>query len=84
MFNAVLTAGAIRAYIGPNAAVLDMGLGAFNWLVVEPRPDKEPAKTPQMDAQFEWSPIHYHGDRRLARDPRIRGDRRRRIGRQKR
>ena len=84
VFNAVLAAGAIRAYIGLNAAVLDMGFGVLNWLFVEPRPDKEPAKAPQVDAQVEWSAILYHGDRRLARDLRIRGDRRRRIGRQKR
>lgn len=84
VFNAVLAAAAIRAYIGLNAAVLDMGLGVLNWLFVEPRGDKEPAKAPPLDAQVEWSAILYHGDRRLARDLRIDGDRRRRIGRQRR
>ena len=84
LFNAVLAASAIRAYIGLNAAALDMGLGVLNWLYVQPRPKKEAAKESSADAQVDWSSILFHGDRRLARDLRIRGDRRRRIGRQRR
>ena len=37
VFNAVLAADAIRAYIGLRASIVDMGLGVVNWLYVERR-----------------------------------------------
>lgn len=83
-FNAILAAGAIRAYIGLKAATLDMGLGVLNWLYVDKRkPNVVAAPTP-IDQEINWSAILYHGDRRLARDLRMRDDRRRRIGRKRR
>ncbi len=79
IFNAVLAAGAIRAYIGLNAAALDMGLGVLNWLYVDERPKKKAAPETAGNNETDWAGILYHGDRRLARDLRISGDRRRRI-----
>lgn len=79
VFNAVLAAGAIRAYIGIANSVVDFGLGIVNWLLV---PRKEPAREPQVPhgpQPVNWEAILYHGDRRLARDLRRRGDRRRRL-----
>ncbi|OFE17965.1 glycosyltransferase [Humibacillus sp. DSM 29435] len=77
-FNAVLAAYAIRAYIGVAAAAVDMGLGFVNWLYVD---DSKKARTPAPPAAEEvnWAAILYYGDRRLARDLRVRGDRRRRV-----
>ena len=84
IFNAVLAAAAIRAYIGVRASFVDMGLGVLNWLYVEPRPKKtkqpkEAAAAQPVDDTIDWAAILYYGDRRLARDLRRRGDRRRRI-----
>lgn len=81
VFNAVLASAAIRAYIGVRASFVDMSLGVLNWLYVEPRKKKtkkvEAAKP--VDDTIDWEGILYYGDRRLARDLRRRGDRRRRI-----
>ncbi|WP_333483424.1 glycosyltransferase family 2 protein [Arthrobacter sp. CAN_A1] len=79
--NAVLAAGAIRAYIGVNNSIVDMVLGVLNWLYVPPRKKRETKsqvieKTPE---EADWSSILYHGDRRLNRDLRGSNDRRRRI-----
>jgi len=80
VFNAVLAAGAIRAYIGLRAAVVDMGLAVLNWLYVEERPHRKQAATTQASGdEIDWASILYYGDRRLARDLRRRGDRRRRL-----
>ncbi|WP_456696490.1 glycosyltransferase family 2 protein [Aeromicrobium sp. P5_D10] len=78
VFNAVLAAGAIRAYIGVRASFVDMGLGLVNWLYVEPKPQKAKVER-SVDDTIDWESILYYGDRRLARDLRRRGDRRRRI-----
>jgi cellulose synthase (UDP-forming) len=79
--NAVLAAGAIRAYIGVINSAVDAFLGMVNWLYVSPRPKKVThspvvAKTAE---EFDWETILYHGDRRLNRDLRGSADRRRRI-----
>ena len=79
VFNAVLASAAIHAYIGARASVVDMGLGVVNWLFVERRP-KRVAPKMTTDGVIDWQAILYHGDRRLARDLRRRGDRRRRAG----
>lgn len=78
VFNAVLAAGAIKAYIGVRASLVDMGLGVTNWLFVERKPKKVAVEAPLSDT-IDWEAILYYGDRRLARDLRRRGDRRRRI-----
>jgi cellulose synthase (UDP-forming) len=79
--NAVLAAGAIRAYIGVINSAVDAFLGMVNWLYVSPRPKKVTqspvvAKTAE---EIDWETILYHGDRRLNRDLRGSADRRRRI-----
>lgn len=81
VFNAILAAGAIHAYIGLNAAALDMGLGILNWLYVDKPPTKVAPTPPPIDGEINWSAVLYHADRRLARDLRVRHDRRHRIGR---
>jgi cellulose synthase (UDP-forming) len=81
VFNAVLAAGAIRAYIGLANSLVDLGLGVVNWLMVPVR-NRAPAPGPTSSAgpgPVDWAGILYHGDRRLARDLRRRGDRRRRL-----
>lgn len=80
VFNAVLAAGAIRAYIGLRPAVVDLSLGLLNWLFV-PRKQAEPEPERPESSDVDWQSILYYGDRRLARDLRIRGDRRRRVTR---
>lgn len=79
LFNAVLAIGAIRAYIGLRAAMVDMGLGVLNWLYVDKRTTPTEPTPPSIDGPVDWSTILYYGDRRLARDLRVRGDRRRRV-----
>lgn len=78
MFNAVLATAAIKAYIGVRASFVDMGLGVVNWLYVDRKPQKVAVERP-VDDTIDWESILYFGDRRLARDLRRRGDRRRRI-----
>ncbi len=80
--NAMLAAGAIRAYIGINNSVVDMWLGVLNWLYVAPRVRKveESKVVPKTAAEADWESILYHGDRRLNRDLRSGNDRRRRAG----
>ena len=84
VFNAVLAAGAIRAYIGLRAAAVDMGLGVVNWLWVDKEKKKRTPAPRVADQDVDWSTILYYGDRRLARDLRVRGDRRRRVPHRKR
>lgn len=81
ILNAVLAAGAIRAYIGLSASVVDMSLGFVNWLYVEKKPKKSKTAEPGVtgDRDVDWAAILYYGDRRLARDLRSRGDRRQRM-----
>jgi cellulose synthase (UDP-forming) len=80
-FNAVMAAGAIRAYIGLWNSAVDVWLGFLNFLYVEPRRPRT-AKVSAVDpsATVDWQTILYHGDRRLGRDLRQSKDRRRRIG----
>lgn len=80
--NAVLAAGAIRAYIGIKNSAVDMGLGVLNWLYVAPRVKKveESKVIPKTAEEADWESILYHGDRRLNRDLRSGNDRRRRSG----
>lgn len=79
LFNAVLAAMAIQAYIGLRASLVDLTMAVVNWLFVpvQPAPAAQPARTGPEPVN--WEEILYHGDRRLGRDLRIRGDRRRRI-----
>lgn len=80
-FNAVMAAGAIRAYIGLWNSAVDIWLGFLNFLYVEQRPTKKDA-TPVIDPEkpVDWQGILYHGDRRLNRDLHDSKDRRRRVG----
>lgn len=80
MFNAVLASAAISAYIGVRASLIDMSLGVVNWLFVERKPAVAGAQAAPDDT-VDWAAILYYGDRRLARDLRRRGDRRRRLRR---
>ncbi|WP_082500595.1 glycosyltransferase family 2 protein [Agreia sp. Leaf244] len=80
-FNAVMAAGAIRAYIGIRNSMVDVWLGFLNFLYVERRVKELPEHSPvDPDAPVDWRTILYHGDRRLGRDLRQSKDRRRRIG----
>jgi cellulose synthase/poly-beta-1,6-N-acetylglucosamine synthase-like glycosyltransferase len=81
--NAVLAMMCIQAYIGLWNSVVDVVLGAVNWLYVAPKP-KPKAKpeslvVPKTAEEVDWESILYHGDRRLNRDLRGGTDRRRRI-----
>lgn len=79
LFNAVLAAMAISAYIGVRNSVVDMAMGLVNWLFV-PRQEPAPAKpVTQEDRAVDWAGILYHGDRRLDRDLRRDDERRRRL-----
>ncbi|NWL26092.1 glycosyltransferase [Paenarthrobacter ureafaciens] len=79
--NAVLAMTCIQAYIGLWNSVVDISLGALNWLYVSPKSkaDKEPVVVPKSAEEVDWESILYHGDRRLNRDLRGGTDRRRRI-----
>ncbi|PPF61496.1 glycosyltransferase [Clavibacter michiganensis] len=80
-FNAVMAAGAIRAYIGLWNSAVDVWLGFLNFLYVDRKKKKEPKRSlVDPDAPVDWQTILYHGDRRLGRDLRQSKDRRRRIG----
>ncbi|MBM7517343.1 cellulose synthase/poly-beta-1,6-N-acetylglucosamine synthase-like glycosyltransferase [Nocardioides nitrophenolicus] len=81
LFNATLCAVAIRAYIGLRASVVDMAMGVVNWLYVPIRRSGPVAVEPSGEEAVDWQGILYHGDRRLGRDLRSKGDRRRRIAR---
>lgn len=80
--NAVLAAGAIRAYIGIKNSMVDMWLGVVNWLYVAPRTRRvEKSRVIEKTAEeADWESILYHGDRRLNRDLRSGNSRRRRAG----
>ncbi|WP_081736676.1 glycosyltransferase family 2 protein [Arthrobacter sp. MA-N2] len=81
-FNAVMAAGAIRAYIGVANSGVDMYLGVLNWLYVGPKAPKPqaPVIIPKTAEQTDWESLLYHGDRRLNRDLRGKDDRRKRAG----
>ncbi|MFJ4167882.1 glycosyltransferase family 2 protein [Paenarthrobacter sp. NPDC089714] len=79
--NAVLAMSCIQAYIGIWNSVVDIALGAVNWLYVTPK-TKAPQVSlvvPKTAEEVDWKSILYHGDRRLNRDLRGGTDRRRRI-----
>ncbi|MFJ6535627.1 glycosyltransferase family 2 protein [Paenarthrobacter sp. NPDC091711] len=79
--NAVLAMWCIQAYIGLWNSVVDVVLGAINWLYVAPKPKSKPESlvVPKTPEEVDWESILYHGDRRLNRDLRGGTDRRRRI-----
>lgn len=79
--NAVLAAGAIRAYIGVRKSVVDVFLGVVNWLYISPRPKKAKVSlvVEKTTEEVNWESILYPGDRRPNRDLRGSTDRRRRI-----
>jgi cellulose synthase (UDP-forming) len=79
--NAVLAAGAIRAYIGIRNSVVDVFLGMLNWLYVAPRKPRKPQPeiVPKRPEEVDWASVLYYGDRRLNRDLREGNDRRRRV-----
>jgi cellulose synthase/poly-beta-1,6-N-acetylglucosamine synthase-like glycosyltransferase len=79
--NALLAAGAIKAYIGVRNSVVDFFLGILNWVYVAPRQATQVQHNPAPRAatEVDWAGILYHGDRRLNRDLRLSDDRRRRI-----
>lgn len=79
--NAVLAMMCIQAYIGLWNSVVDVVLGAVNWLYVAPKPKAKPESlvVPKTAEEVDWESILYHGDRRLNRDLRGGTDRRRRI-----
>lgn len=79
--NAVLAMSCIQAYIGIWNSLVDIFLGAINWLYVTPK-SKAPQVSlvvPKTAEEVDWKSILYHGDRRLNRDLRGGTDRRRRI-----
>jgi len=79
--NAVLAAGAIRAYIGIRNSVVDVFLGMLNWLYVAPKKPRtpQPEVVPKRPEEVDWASVLYYGDRRLNRDLREGNDRRRRV-----
>ncbi|WP_082716948.1 glycosyltransferase family 2 protein [Microterricola viridarii] len=79
--NASLAAYATWMYVGVRNSIVDAGLGILNWLYVDKK--KAPAGPSYVvdpNKPVDWSSILYHGDRRLNRDLRRKGDRRRRVG----
>jgi len=79
VFNALMAAGAIRAYMGLRASVVDVWLGLVNWLYVERRPTAPVQESATVDPSIDWQAILHYGDRRLARQLVRKGDRRRRL-----
>ena len=80
-FNALMAAGAIRAYIGLRNSAVDIWLGFLNFLYVEKKKPMDAAPIViDPNQPVNWQGILYHGDRRLNRDLRGSKDRRRRIG----
>jgi cellulose synthase (UDP-forming) len=80
-FNALMAAGAIRAYIGIGNSFVDVWLGFLNWLHVDRKSKPvEPENLVDPSKPVNWEGILYYGDRRLNRDLRGQRDRRRRIG----
>src|SRR5665647_2850158 len=79
--NAILAAGAIRAYIGIRNSVVDVFLGMLNWLYVAPKKPRKPQPevVPKRPEEVDWASVLYYGDRRLNRDLREGNDRRRRV-----
>ncbi|WP_083364998.1 glycosyltransferase family 2 protein [Microterricola viridarii] len=80
-FNATLAAYATWMYIGVRNSIVDVWLALLNWLYVDKK--KAPVAAPLLvdpSKPVDWSSILYHGDRRLNRDLRRKGDRRRRVG----
>lgn len=79
--NTTLAAFAIWAYIGIANSVVDLSLGALNWLYVKPRAPREVVSpiVPKTAEEVDWQALLYHGDRRLNRDLRGGSDRRRRV-----
>jgi cellulose synthase (UDP-forming) len=79
--NAVLAAGAIRAYIGVRNSIVDVFLGMLSWLYVAPKKPKQaaPQIVPKSPEKIDWESVLYYGDRRLNRDLRAGNDRRRRV-----
>lgn len=80
-FNAVLAAYATWMYIGVRNSLVDIWLGIVNWLYVDKKkPKASTSYVVDPNKPVDWSSILYHGDRRLNRDLRGKGDRRRRVG----
>ncbi|WP_255555992.1 glycosyltransferase family 2 protein [Tessaracoccus palaemonis] len=80
-FNAALCLWAIIAYIGVRNSVVDVVVGAVDWLFVPKRRKKQaPVPVgPREGAAVDWRGILYHGDRRLGRDVARKNDIRRRV-----
>lgn len=79
--NASLAAYATWMYLGLRHSVVDVWLALLNWLYVEKKPAAVVApRIIDPNKPVDWSSILYHGDRRLNRDLRRKGDRRRRVG----
>ncbi|MET4003038.1 cellulose synthase (UDP-forming) [Arthrobacter sp. UYCu511] len=79
--NATLAAFAIQAYIGVKNSLVDISLGAINWLYIKPRVPRAAVSpvVPKTAEEVDWQALLYHGDRRLNRDLRGGSDRRRRV-----
>ena len=79
--NATLAAFAIQAYIGVKNSLVDISLGAINWLYIKPRVPRAVVSpvVPKTAEEVDWQALLYHGDRRLNRDLRGGSDRRRRV-----
>ncbi|PJJ71410.1 glycosyl transferase family 2 [Diaminobutyricimonas aerilata] len=63
-FNALLALGAILAYIGIGASLVDIWLGLTKWLYVEPKPRQSRAPkeaAPAAPAALDWRAVLYHG-----------------------
>ncbi|MEB4615218.1 glycosyltransferase family 2 protein, partial [Leucobacter sp. M11] len=81
-FNAIMATWAIYSYIGLRNSLADIVLGVVGWLYVPVKPKKTPPVSPvvpKASTEVDWRGILYHGDRRLNRDLRRGGDRRRRL-----
>src|SRR5690606_20994645 len=91
-FNAVLTLWAIFAYIGVKNSIVDVAIGAVNWVLIDKAPKSQAgekdrkygrsitsgARQVHDKTQTNWKAILYFGDRRIARDVRRQGELRRR------
>lgn len=60
-FNAIVALWAIVAYIGIWNTIVDIWLGATNWLYVDVKPKMEASKPP-VQPVLDWRAVLYHGD----------------------
>ena len=59
-FNGILTTYAIIAFIGVKNSIVDMVLGAYNWVIV-PRAPKKRKRDDEPEPTLDWESTLYFG-----------------------